>query len=118
MNALRNKALSTLLCSKSIAEAAQNAGISERTIYNYLHDDEFLKEYRTRCEALLQEATGKAQKSMTAAVTVLQEIATDKKCPTAARVAAARSLIEYGFKSFEVMQLLPRIEELERTAGI
>lgn len=104
MEGLKPKVLTALMNSKSIKEAAQKAGASERTVYNYLHDDEFIKVYNDAQESLVREAALKLQNGMTEAVEVLLSIAKDKKAGNTARVSAARSILDYGMRSYGILR--------------
>lgn len=113
MKGSKNRVLQALITSPTIKAAADQAGVTEKTVYNYLHDAEFLREYQRIGEQCVHAVSGQLVQSMTKAVSVLLEIATDRECVPGARVQAARSILEYGQKFTELSDILPRIEALE-----
>ena len=109
----RAEALSALLTSTTIKEAARKIGLSARTLNNYLSDPDFRAEYEKRVEDIAQSAAAKLKKYMGEAVDVLYQTATSKEGGSTARVAAARALLDYGLKVSEMEDLRDKLEELE-----
>jgi len=60
------------------------------------------------------DATRQAQRSLSTAISVLRDIAEDETENSQARVSAARSILEYGLKMTEILDIVTRIEELEQ----
>ena len=114
---LKPRILSALLTTKTIRDAAEQAGTTERTVYKYLHDPEFLRELETVNFACLQAAAGAIQRGMEDAINVLQGVMMDPDASPQARTNAARTILDYGLRTYEALQLLPRIEKLEQLAG-
>lgn len=105
MTPAKEKALSALLTHKTKQEAAKAAGIAPRTMTLYLSDPEFQQEYKKAVAQLLDAATKQAQQALSPALSALLDIvlddkAAEKKCCTN-RIAAARSLLEYGMRLSE-----------------
>lgn len=113
MKGNRNRVLQALMVSPTIKAAAEQAGVTEKTVYNYLHDTEFLREYQKISEQCIHTVTGQIVRKMTDAVTALYEIAIDQEAVPGARVQAARAILEYGQRFIELSDILPRIEALE-----
>ena len=114
---LKPRILSALLTTRTIRDAAEQAGTTERTIYKYLHDPEFLRELDAVNFACLQAAAGAIQRGMEDAINVLQGVLKDPDASPQARINAARTILDYGLRTYEALQLLPRIEKLEQLAG-
>lgn len=113
----KEKILAALLYCNTRKEAAAYSGVSERTLYSYLQDPEFVKEYEGAKKELIRSASEQIQRSLEPSITALRAIAEDKAAGKTARVQAARSLLEYGIKLAEFTDLEDRIAALERAAG-
>ena len=112
------KALAALLSEPTQAAAAKKVGISARTMRRYMADPEFYEAYQQAHARLVEDATQRMQRGLSAAVDTLQEIATDPDAAgKTARVAAARSLLEQALRYTELSDLLGRIAKLEELAG-
>lgn len=87
-------ALAALLESESLTEAAEKAGISRRTMYEYLHNDaEFANAYQDarnrQTIALMDELTEQRQNAQK----VVMEILNDLSQPAATRLKAAQMIL-------------------------
>lgn len=111
------KILAALLYCNTRKEAAAYAGVSERTLYSYLQDPEFVKAYEGAKKELIRSASEQIQRSLEPSITALRAIAEDKTAGKTARVQAARSLLEYGIRLAEFTDLEDRVAALERAAG-
>ena len=107
------KILSALIAHKTIGEAARVVGVSERTIYSRLADDGFRAEYEARQRCTLDHACKALQGALTDAVNVLTSIMQDARSSPANRIAAARSVLDYGYKFTELTDLAGRVAALE-----
>lgn len=105
--------VSILIASPTIKQAAKTAGISERRIYQRLQEPEFSRLYYKACSNSLRQATAELQKANTSAINALVNIAGDKKQPSAARVTACRTILEYSLRLTEITELQERISALE-----
>ncbi len=117
MTPRQNKALQGLLCKPTKREAAVFAGIGESTLRGYLADQEFQAAYRQAVTSLLDDATRESQQALSPALSVLREITTDTEAPATARIAGARSLLEFGLKLTELTDVMSRMTELEKTVS-
>ena len=113
MTPRQQKALAALLTSPSRAAAAEAAGITTRTLQNYLSDPEFQREYQKALSGLISEAAAQAKQSLSPALSTLKEVMTDTEQNGQIRVSAARSLLEFGMKLTEQADILARLQELE-----
>ena len=101
MHARKQKALVALLASPTVAEAANAAGVSERTLYRYMEDDEFAQAYKDAMKHVTEETAARLIRSMLPAVNALDEIAQDGRASPHARVAAANSILSHAMRSIE-----------------
>ena len=115
MTLKQQKALAALLTSPTREQAAAMAGISSRTLRNYLADPEFQAEYRKAFAELVEDATRKVQQTLEPAV--VRGIMEDGEENGQVRVSAARSVLEYGLKLTEQTDILTRLTELEAAMG-
>ena len=114
----QEKAIAALLTSDTQAEAAKKCGLSVRTLRLYLDDPEFFTEYQQRRQQLVTDATKKLQGYMQSAVDTLYAIKNDAETSPAVRASAARSLLEYGLKYTDAVDLAERITALEKRAEV
>lgn len=117
MTPKQNKVLAALLTAPSKAAAAQAAGISPRTLRDYLADPTFRQEYQKAFAGLVEDATRQAQQAISPALSTLREIVEDKGEDAQARISAARAILSNGLRLTETTDILTRLDELERTIG-
>jgi hypothetical protein len=106
-------AISALLTSGSITEASQKTGLSERTIYRYLRNPEFQSMFKQAKMRLLDGAISKLRTEASGAVDVLAAIAHDRNASDTARVAAARSILQFAVEYGQTADIEERLQELE-----
>ncbi len=107
----REKALSALLESSSIADAANKCGLNEKTLRRYLDDAEFQKEFRAARRTLFEQNIIRLQSLHSGAVDTLER---NLNCENpSVEVRAAQIIIEGNRKDFETLDILERLETLE-----
>ena len=109
----RQAAIAALLGSPTLAHAAQTAGIGESTLLRWLREEGFLREYRLAQREALAQAIATLQAASAAAVTVLRAAMLDQTATAAARIAAARVILEYSFRGAEIADLEERLALIE-----
>jgi AcrR family transcriptional regulator len=109
----QERAVSALINSNTIKEAAQAAGIGERTLYNWLQDKEFNEAYRQARSAVVQQALAQLQRVSSLAVTTLAAIMEDSEAPAGSRVSASKAVLELAIRAVELEDILQRLEALE-----
>lgn len=107
------RALSALLTSKTKLEAAEKAGITDRTMRRYFENPEFCQRYREAFAGVIEDATRQAQALLMPALSTLQTVMEDEEIPAQARITAARSIIDYSLKLTEQADILEQLRELE-----
>ena len=92
LNARQNKGV-TLMVQGNMSNIAiaKECGVSENTVYNWLHNDEFLKEIQNKQRQMFTRMACKAQKRM--------EELLDSKNPSIAFAAAKEILNKAGLDS-------------------
>ena len=109
----KQKALQALLTQPTKAAEAKAAGIAPRTLRDYLADPEFQTEYKKAFGQLVSDATRQAQQALSPALSALRDIVEDDEENSSARIAAARSLLEYGLRLTEFSDILAELESVE-----
>jgi hypothetical protein len=114
LSAKQQKAIAALLGAPNVETAAGIAGVTPRTIWRWLSDDElFVEEYRRARQQAVDNAIAGLQGVMTEAVETLRRNLNARNASIQVRCAIA--LIELGLKATERAELEQRIEELERS---
>jgi transposase len=110
----QEKAIAALLTTDSVSQAANVAGVGERTLYRWLQEPVFLEQYRKARKTALDQAISTLQERSNAAARALVDIVEDQEMPPSTRVAAAREIIQASIKGVERDDFESRLEELER----
>lgn len=105
----KDKVMAALLCSLTEKEAAEKAGVTDRTVRNYLADEDFYREYSKRRRKLVGSAAGALQKSMVAAAVTLDCIMRNSE-KVVERMAAAKCILDYGLRYTELNDLFDRVD--------
>jgi len=93
--------LSALLQGRTIKEAAADVGMGYHTLRGWLKADWFRAEYEEAKRLLLDDTVNKLRDAGGEGVATLREVANDKAKPAAARVTAARALLEVLLRAVE-----------------
>ena len=109
----KQRALQALLTQPTKAAAAEAAGIAPRTLRDYLADPEFQREYKKAFGQLVTDAARQAQQALAPAISALRDIVEDDTETASARIAAARSLLEYGLRLTEISDILRDLEAVD-----
>lgn len=93
----RAAALEALQTETTFTAAAEKAGISRRTLYDYFYNDsEFAFEYRRQLRLRTLARAEQAARERDAAVDVIREIMQDDEQPAAIRLKAAEKMLEFA----------------------
>ena len=102
----------------NIRAAEKTAGVSRRTIYNRLENEEFRAEYDRRRSVVLNEACNSLQATLTKAVDTIREIIEDKRNAPQIRLNACGLILQNCLKYVEQIDIITRIEELEKRTNL
>lgn len=111
------RALAELLTARTIEDAAQRAGVSDRTLRRWLERGDFRSALRLEQRAIMQHITNRLQQASMRAVDTLIEVMADSACSAAARVGAARAVLDLARDGIDLEWLAERVEALEVTEG-
>ncbi len=106
-------AITALLAQPSMKDAAASAGVSVPTLWRWLQNDDFQSAYMKARRESVRQAVAHLQQASGEAVDVLREVMNGKEATAAARVSAARAIIEFAIKAVEVEDLAERVKQLE-----
>ncbi len=107
--------IAALLQGSSRREAAQIAGVSERTVYNYMHRPDVQAQYAAARRSLIVETTDSIQRGLLPAVKLLSDTVRNANAGERTRIAAARALLDYGLKYSEIGDIANRIAAIEKS---
>jgi len=108
----QQQALMALLKSSSVAEAARECGITPATIFKYLSEENFRKQYRQARRDSLEVVTRRIENAACEAVDVLLEVMTDKENSASQRIMAAGKILDAAYRIHET-DVMERLEALE-----
>jgi hypothetical protein len=112
MKTNQENALNALLASASVTDAAQKCGLSEKTLRRYLADADFQKEFRAARRVVFEQNIVRLQSLHAGAVETLER---NLNCGNpSVEVRAAQIIIEGNRKDFETLDILKRLEILEK----
>jgi DNA-binding MurR/RpiR family transcriptional regulator len=111
----QEQALAALLNNPTVRDAAKAAQLSEATVYRYMREQPFAARLREARRGLVEQLTTRLQAKSDASAKVLTDIAEDDSKPASVRVAAAKAVIDYTLKAFELGDLSERLKVLEAT---
>ncbi len=112
---LREAAIAALIAEPTVEAAALAAGVADSTLRRWLQDPDFRRDYDAARRRTLDAALRELQAGMTAATRTLVAIMGDDGKPPAARVTAARTIIDAAFRGTELLDVLDRLDKMETT---
>jgi hypothetical protein len=113
----RDAAIVRLAAGATVAEAAQAAGVTERTIFRWQAEAAFRSEISTARTRLFDRALGRLAASAATAADTMSELsdtaAAAAQPGASVRLAAARATLEIGRKLWETIELEASIRSLK-----
>lgn len=101
----------------TIAEAAAACGLSERTIYRRLKDDDFQAAVQELRAAFTSQAAGRLGSLYQHHVDAIHKMAGDETAPAGVRLAASKAVLELGLKLRSESDFERRLKALEDRAA-
>jgi len=109
----QKRAITALLTTNTVTEAAKTAGVSRNTVTRWLSDPMFKAELdRTEAQYVSESLRGLIQACSTA-VTLLRDVMADPDATTSARVRAALGVLDGLLRMREHISFDERIKRLE-----
>ena len=119
MSQHQQRFVQALLACGNISKAAEAVGITRRTAYRYMNDENVRQMLLELQQETLRAVCQRALDEMMHALSVLVDIANDITAPHSARVSAARTIIDAATKLYDVANLTERVRALEqKVAGV
>ena len=108
------RGISALLTHHNVSDAATAAGITRRTLWRWLQDEEFLKAYRAEQNTVISSATSMLLAASAQAVEVLIKNLTcgDPR----AEISAAKAILQIAGEHMEKVEIIDRLVKLEKIA--
>lgn len=111
----RPLAIAALLVSPSIAQAAEKAGIDEKTLDRWLKEQAFQRQYRAARRQAVEQSLAVLQGAMIHATgTLLNLLKSDQP---AVQCRAALGIIHHGVGALSLLDLETRVAALEEATG-
>lgn len=98
----KDKILKALVVSKDISEASKVAGVTRKTIYSYLKDDDFVIAYRNLKRTQLREISEKISCGVESAANFLIGVLDDANATPNVKLQASTKLLEFYFKFMNI----------------
>ena len=109
----QQRAVLALLTQPTILKAAEECGITARTLYRWMEDHDFGEAFRRARRQAFGQAISMSQKYAPVALQALVKIVTDEKQPTSCRVSAASAILKFSRESLELDDLASRLDAVE-----
>ncbi len=114
----KEKALQALLTSSTLTEAAEQAGVSRRTLYHYIHKDKnFARKYREMVTAQRVLTLDFIREKQESAFNFCENLMNDEEASEKTRLAAAKILIEGASKSDSLLSTIAE-KDVDRTSEL
>lgn len=102
-----------LLSCATIRDAAEYAGVSERTVYSRLSNPDFVQKLAEKRRQLWKTHATTLQGQLGKSIQTIVEIRDDHKTPPQTRLNASAELIRNGLKMTELVDIIERMDALE-----
>jgi len=114
----RELLLAALMSQPTIAQAAQQAGVAKSTALRWLAEPGFRRQFDAAKRQALGETLAYLQRSMLGAVARLNALLMDPQSKPIIQLGAARALLEYGLRAYELEEVTGRLLRLEEALAI
>lgn len=113
-NSKEAQALAALVSSSTVRQASAASGIPERTLWRLLEKPDFSARLEQEKEKLISTASDSLKAKVHAATRAIADVMEDADAPAAARITAAKTILEYALRYAEMADVIHRLDELER----
>ena len=110
--------IAALLNEPTVSKAAEKCGLSQRQIYERMKTKNFKEEYHQAKRSILEAVTNGLQTRLTAATETAIQIMQDKETSPQTRLNACNLIFHQCQKLTETIDILDRIESLEKMQGV
>ena len=109
--------IAAMLSCRTLDEAAKQAHVSRRTLFEVRKDPEFMRRYQEAADQVLESTINQLRTNATRATDTLRQVCTDKKQYGQARVRASEVILNTLLKSVEMQEIVRRVARLEAIAA-
>ena len=102
-----------LLSQRNVEEAARVAKVPPRTVYRWMKNPDFDREYRDAKRGAYSQAIARLHQMTSAAVSTLGKVMVDANTPASTKVRAADSILNHTIKAIEIEDIAARVAALE-----
>lgn len=113
INLKRSKAIAALITERTARDAAKTAGVSEKTLYQYMQEDNFRTALRAAESQLVDSAVRRLAVGQSAALDTLETLMQKAKHEST-RASAAVSWLNLFLRFSEARDIEQRLSELEK----
>ncbi|NLP24491.1 MAG: hypothetical protein GX382_08230 [Syntrophomonadaceae bacterium] len=110
----QQQAIIALLTQPTITGAAESIGINPKTLHEWLKQPDFREAYAEARDQTMDQAITRLQQAISKAIDTLIAIMGSDLAKDAARVTAARTILDMAFKAYELEQIAERLTKLEQ----
>lgn len=103
-----------LLACSTVRDAAEFAGVSERTVYSRLNNAKFVEKLAVERRQLFKAHSTALQGQVGRSIQTMVEIRDNKKNSPQVRLNAAAELIRNGLKLAELVEVVERMDTIEK----
>ena len=110
----KSRAIVALLSGKTNSQAAQSAGVTERTIYRWLSDPSFRSELSEAERQMIESATRQMSSLQEKAINVLDQLLESQDVSPQIRLSTAKSILRLslGYRDRNIERRLYELEVL------
>ncbi len=109
----KKRAIEALTSCGNVTQAAEVSGITRDTLYRWMKETDFQEAMRAAERQSLNELSRRLVELARQATNTLQEVMTDVQTPPAARVQAARAVLDNLLRLRELVDFEARLARLE-----
>jgi uncharacterized protein with ATP-grasp and redox domains len=114
----QEQCIGALLVQSTLGDAAEATGIAESTLRRWLKQPTFQTAYRQARRDAVSQAIARLQQVTTTAVDTLEGVMKDSAAKEAAKVAAAKTVLELAIRGVELEDLDERLQALEEELAV
>lgn len=118
LSSRQRRFVTAMLTASTIEEAAEAAGVCERTGYRYLKDPAVKSEIAEAMATVFEQVAWRVSRAMLEALETLVEINKDPDQSSLTRLSAAKTILDHGPKLREQAELASRLASLEDKLGV
>src|ERR1051326_8346138 len=106
------RAVLAMLEHPTLKEAAAAVGVGETTMWRWSKEPDFQTAYLSARREAVKQSIAHLQSATGEAVTCLRDVMKSTKASDAAKVSAARAVLELALKAVEIEDLAERVKQL------